>query len=200
MDDFFLRSKVDEEYIVCCKKWMQEDKNIAVFSFANVNDTMNVPSEKYPDFEMRPQCGEYKINLQAGIWRRETLMKYIRKHETPWEIETIGSMRSFDSKDKFYVLKSNVKSPIDYGKKSGLTWGIVRGKWILEDVKPLFEENDIHLDFGVRGELKNSDLENFNRNNRHSEYRIIKSLGFKLWFRIFCWRIYRYGLKILGKK
>ena len=153
-----------------CIKWLEENEDIAVFSFANVKDKLNLKEPRYPGYEKRPQVGEYKLNFQGAIWNREKLMKYVREHETPWEFETIGSMRTFNSKDLFYVISDEKESPINYGKKPGLTWGIVRGKWVVEDVKELFEKNGIAIDYSIRGELKKEDLEEFDKNNQQGEF------------------------------
>lgn len=197
MDDFFLRDYVDEDKINKCIKWLEENEDIAVFSFANVKDKLNCKDPKYPGYEMRPQVGEYKLNFQGAIWNREKLMKYVREHETPWEFETIGSMRTFNSKDWFYVISDEKESPINYGKKPGLTWGIVRGKWVVEDVKELFEENGITIDYSIRGELQKEDLVEFDKNNQQGGLRNLRSLGLLLYSKILVWRSFRIVRKIL---
>lgn len=191
LDDFFLRDYVDETKIEKCIEWMDENEDIAVFSFANVKDELNQKDFKYPGYEKRPRVGEYKLNFQAAIWNKEKLMNYVRSHETPWEFETIGSIRTFNSTDLFYVISNENDSPIKYGKKPGLTWGIVRGKWVLEDVKDLFESNGIKIDYSQRGEFKKEDLSNFNKQNKKNELRILESLGIILYLKIFIWRCFR---------
>ncbi len=188
LDDFFLREQVDSSRIEEIVSWLKKDKDIAVFSFANVKDIYNQTSKEYKGFELRPRVGEYKLNLQAGIWDRKKLMRYTKSHENPWEFETIGSMRTFNGKDKFYVISDEKKSPIQYGKQDGLTWGIVRGKWFIEDVHPLFEKHNICVDYAQRGVYQG---ENKQVVIRGGWWRTLKSLGILWWLRIICYRIKR---------
>lgn len=103
LDDFFIKSKVNQEKINQTIKWMNEDSNIAVFSYKRTRGK-NIKNEKYSDFELRPKDGEYRFNCQAAIWRRKRLIKFIRKHESPWDWELLGSIRSRRYKDDFYSL------------------------------------------------------------------------------------------------
>ena len=32
--------------------------------------------------------------------------------------------------------------------------GVFRGKWVIDDVKPLFEEHGINIDYSIRGEYQ----------------------------------------------
>lgn len=193
LDDFFIRCSVDSKKIEEILHWMKANNNIAVFSFANVEDELNIPSKKYPGFDLRPSCGDYKLNLQAALWNRKKLIKYIRKHESPWDFETIGNRRAFGSKDEFYVYSNERHSPIYYGKKPGLTWGIVRGKWYIEDVKPLFEKHGIIVDYSIRGAYEPCE-NNQNRINKKSFKKLwlnLKSSGILYYIRFYLWRVYR---------
>ena len=38
-------------------------------------------------------------------------------------------------------------------------WGIVRGKWVVESVDELFKENDIYIDYSVRGVITKEHLQ-----------------------------------------
>lgn len=39
----------------------------------------------------------------------------------------------------------------EYGYRREKWFGIRKGKWVLEDVQPLFEREGIHVDFNERG-------------------------------------------------
>ena len=150
LDDFFLVEPVDTKVIEDCLKWMKEDENIAVFSFHRVDDKNNIPSDKYPNFDKRPQDGMYRLNCQAAIWRKDKLIKYIKDSYNPWDFEIYGSIRSRKFKDEFYAIREGLKEPLNYCMYSHGT-GICRGKWVKSVVEPLFKELDIKMDFSKRG-------------------------------------------------
>lgn len=145
LDDFFLFDRVDQKRIEQCIDWMDNDKNIAVFSFYRTHQP-NIRDNKYPHFEKRPLRAEYRLNCQAAIWRRKKLISYIRSHENPWQWEILGSVRSSRYKEDFY---SAIKGE-PYVFKYLPGGGIRRGKWAPE-IKELFERHAIKIDYSKRG-------------------------------------------------
>ena len=132
------------------------------------------------------------------MWNKSIISSLIKEHESPWEIEIRGSIRSFELVERFYTLKNINSTPICYGKKKGLTWGVVRGKWIYDDVVSLFAENGIIVDFEKRGFFNpNSDNKFVVENS--SIKRDIDSYGVYLWLKINLWRVFRTVQKILNK-
>lgn len=150
LDDFFLRDYVDQTVIDKCLSLMDEDKSISCFQFIPVKDPNNVTYEPYPIFEVRPKEARYKLTLQAGVWRVEDLKTYIFPEESPWDFELLANIRTFVLDKKFITLKMDEKRIFNYGHNFG-AWGVFRGKWVIEDVKPLFDENNIHIDYSIRG-------------------------------------------------
>lgn len=146
LDDFFLLEKVDQKRIEECISWMDSDKNISVFSFWRTHQP-NIKDGKYPHFEKRPQCGEYRLNCQAAVWRREKLISYIRPHESPWDWELLGSKRSSRYNEDFYSAIEGEPYIMTYNI---LEYGIIRGKWSRKIVE-LFQKYDIECDFSKRG-------------------------------------------------
>lgn len=73
----------------------------------------------------RPLLGElspgapYRVSLDIGLWRRETLISLLEDGETAWDMEIVGSRRS-DTLPGFYCSTANVFSR---------TNGLERGKW-----------------------------------------------------------------------
>lgn len=200
MDDFFFRKQVNGTKIKFYIDQLKKNPDIAVFSFDSVADELNIDDGKYQDFLLRPRYGEYKMNFQGGVWNKETLMKCIRPFETPWEIESKGSIRTFEMQERFYTLKDLSLSPIDYGKKKGLTWGIVRGKWIYDDVVPLFQRHRIDVDYAKRGFFDPDNYKNITIPPKRTIYQNMQSYGIRLWIKMNLWRAFRAIKKLLHMK
>lgn len=154
MDDFFLNAPVDEKKIYQCINWMEKRNRITVFSFFWVFDK-NLPAPQYPGFELRKQIGAYRFNCQAAIWRRERLISALRDFEDPWEWELKGNWRSYRLiGQEFYTLSRRSPLVLNYtykAPKQGEWDAIIKGKWLLPYVEPLFKENNIEMDFSIRG-------------------------------------------------
>lgn len=200
LDDFFLRENVNTKEIQNYIEFMKINPDVAVISFDSVKDEFNIDDGKLEKFLLRPKYAEYKVNLQAGIWNKEKLMSYIRENDSPWDVEIQGTFRSYETDDKFYTLKDLSLSPINYGKKKGLTWGIVRGKWVYEDVKPLFDKHDIDVDLEQRGLFDIDNFEDITIAPKRTLKQRINSLGFKLWFKMNMFRISKVVKRILKLK
>ncbi len=145
IDDFFLIEDVDQKRINDCINWMEKDREIAVFSFWRVR-TGSIRDNKYPHFELREKKGEYRFNCQAAIWRRERLIEFIREHESPWDWEIYGSIRSRRYNDKFYSAIEGEPYIMRYFPGGALR----RGKWVRE-AADLLSTNNIKVDFSKRG-------------------------------------------------
>ena len=200
LDDFFLRKKVDTNEINQYVDFLKNNKDVAVVSFDSVKDELNCADGKLEKFLLRPKYGEYKVNLQGAIWNREKLLNYVKANESPWEFEVKGTFRSFETEDKFYTLEDLSLTPMDYGKKKGLTWGIVRGKWVLDDVEPLFNKHNINIDLSERGIFDLTDYEDITVYKDESIRKNIESYGFKLWLKMTTFRVIKQIKRVLHMK
>lgn len=152
LDDFFLREPVDIKAIKQCISWLDENNRVGCFNFIPI-ETANIESDKFKSFCEMPLGMEYRCNAQAAIWRKDILNASLLSIESPWEWETYGNIRNRTilKEVEFYSLKHNVPFIIDYGKKDGLNWGVVRGKWFIGDVRQVFDRYDINIDYSIRG-------------------------------------------------
>lgn len=148
LDDFFITEKVDQKQIDKCIEYLEEDDNIAYFSFVPVDDVNDIPSDKYPGFELRSPHGNWRLNTQAAVWRRDKLIEYVRPHESAWDWEIFGSERSQRYTEEFYVQQKECKRVFQYDNK----WGgaIHRGKWTPSGVE-LCRKYNININFEERG-------------------------------------------------
>lgn len=94
---------------------------------------------------------KYYLSLQAGLWRREVFLDLLRRHESPWDFELLGSHRARLTPhrltrvrfDEYHALRSRV---FPYNPT-----GIVRGRWSRAIVEELFASHGIRVDFSARG-------------------------------------------------
>lgn len=149
MDDFFLMDYVDQKRLEKIIKFMDDDSNIAVFSFYRVEDDehQDYPSEKYKDFNLRNKKGMYRFNCQAAIWRRDVLIKALRNHESAWDWELIGNRRSRRMKYDFYTFPTNDNLIFNYDCEN---IGVVRGKWRLPNTEKFLKKEGIEIDYSIR--------------------------------------------------
>lgn len=94
-----------------------------------------------------------RVNSMTALWRKDWLLSLLRTHETPWEFEVYGSVRSRRTNMK--VLKvnniNNVCNPVfDYGVDIKYGYGITRGKWLPKNVE-LFKQYGIDVNFDLLG-------------------------------------------------
>lgn len=145
LDDFILTDYVDEEELNRCISYMDENSNIACFNFRPT------PSESVKDaygrYELKARKAAFRINLQAAVWRKSFLIKFIRKHENPWQFETWGSLRARRFKDEIYHVKKD-KRPVFVYPDGGV---IADERWFGEDKIELIKAAGYELDFERRG-------------------------------------------------
>lgn len=147
LDDFFLEKPVNTGVIDQCVTWMDQDPSIAAFCFMPTMHEGNLPC-RYPGFEQRPQKGEYRLTCQASLWRKSTLLKDMRPHESAWLFETLGSRRSWRYRDqKFYAAIPGTEI-MEYHYPVGAA--LHRGKWN-PYMRELNETENLGIDFSERG-------------------------------------------------
>ncbi|ABO51542.1 hypothetical protein Dred_3040 [Desulforamulus reducens MI-1] len=198
LDDFFIRKPINQNHISEVIQWMDENKDIAYFSFG-ANPRNCIDDGKYNGYVKMQDIEIYKLNMQACVWKTEKLLNYWRKEDNPWTWELIANCTTFNSKDVFYTVKDRDNSPVSYGyNDEGM--GVYRGKWVIEDVKPLFESNGIFIDYSIRGIYnKITDKNNYKPSFKLLKYSI-KRVGAKYTVLICNFYIHKaISLKLRGK-
>ena len=148
LEDFWLEDAVDTEFFEKCLQWMKDNPDVAVLSFKPVSTFgPNIRDNRFERFERRPQKGRYRFNCQVAIWRRKKLIKYLRPHESPWDWELAGSIRSSRYKESFYTLIKGEKEVFPYD----MGWVVFRGRWTRRAALPLAEKYNLDIDFTKRG-------------------------------------------------
>jgi hypothetical protein len=148
LEDYFLRRDVDEAKLNRLIDLLDENPDISTFNLVHAPIEF-VPKERLGDFGLRPRKGRYKFAC-TGLWRVSHLKKYILPDESPWQWEVDGNFRSAFTDNRFYMLANDAEPYLDYG--FSYAWmGIRKGKWVIEDVGPLFEANGLKVNFDDLG-------------------------------------------------
>lgn len=145
LDDFFLRSPVNQAQIAACFRHLVErDGNMLRLiprpgpdGRLPGNDLVGVVAKGAP----------YRVSTQSAIWRKSMLESLLVDGESIWEFEGLGSRRS-DSYDGYYAVKRSV---MPY-------WHHVveRGKWFRWEARR-FGRMNIGCDFSRRAVLSRTE-------------------------------------------
>jgi hypothetical protein len=158
LDDFFFRDFVDQNRISQLVSLILEHDEVYNFCLEKTHDPFDVDDKKFKGFLKRSKFGAYRYNLQAGLWKRDKLIDAWMDFESPWQWELFGNMRSWRTDGVYYVMSNDECELISYGKTNEI-WGVFRGKWVVDDVQPLFEMHGIHIDYSLRGVCTSNDIE-----------------------------------------
>lgn len=173
LEDFWLESRVDNDFFEKTIEYIQSNPDVACFNYQTTNRPENVDDGRFDRFVKRDIHGEYRLNCQCALWDRKKLIRYLRDHETPWEWERYGSIRSARFKqDTVYCLKKGAPAVFPYNLHYG---GVIhRGKWNKEIVVDLAEKYHLDIDYSKRGFENWEEIEN-NRGGESSLTQRIKS-------------------------
>lgn len=182
LDDFFIRSAVDNGRIEQIIGWMDDDPDIVYFNCDINTAYVDWEVDRYPGFRRLPTGNNYIMSMQAAVWRTHWLKRYWRPDVSPWEWEELCNIGSRKYKNhKYYCLTDIHNTFIDYGyNQKGM--GVYRGGWVMEDVQPLFEREGICVDFSKRGAYDPKKAYNIlsmedTRKNRYSQ--VYRCLGWQ---------------------
>ena len=81
------------------------------------------------------------------------MRKYLRSHESPWQMEVWGSKRAARTAGRIWAVNRDVYSETRTQVIPYVPTGIVRGRWKRDVVEDLFAEHGIEVPFEVRGWL-----------------------------------------------
>lgn len=174
LDDFYLRSPVNTDRLAICLHLIEENPQVANVALFPCPPPFT-PTAKYPWLVKRAKSAPYLFNLQAGLWRRQRLIHFLRNHESPWYFERWGSIRGHRYPDDFYAIEVGNESELvfDYDPtKHGLTGG----RWRPE-TGDLFTREGIKIDLSMRGMMPvNPTSQRWRRNWPITAWNIFRSL------------------------
>lgn len=146
-EDYFFNAPVKNEMVDYYADFVRKE-DITCLHLTHASGHGPFLPSSYADLEKIGQKAHCRISCQAALWKKETLLKYVRKHESAWQFEAFGTKRAHLTKDRFFTIRmtSNRSEKI----MPYVLTGIMQGQWKSE-VKELFEKHDIHIDFSIRG-------------------------------------------------
>ena len=103
IDDHIIADQIDVELFEILYKKILEDDTIGRISLiGNIQERRFDVIETFDDFEIIKQKNNttYLIDCNFGLWRRDYLLKYLKRNWTPWEFEILGSQLSANSEYK----------------------------------------------------------------------------------------------------
>lgn len=176
LDDFYLRSPVDKERLDICIDFMgrNDDAGCMLLYTCPLPYTSNV---EHPWILKRNIKAPYLFSLQAGLWRKDKLIHYLRDHESPWYFERWGSLRARRYSDNFYALSvvDGKQAIFDYSPSEH---GLTQGKW-RPKTQELFDKEQIKVDLSIRGLISETpQTKGIRRNWIKTFWNIFKSLKF----------------------
>ena len=154
-EDFFFRRMVNQDMIERCVRYMEHDHRIGCFNFEKEADPdVRLLPSMYENFGRKPPGNHFQKSCQPTLWRREYLLKLLEGQMSPWEWETV----EVDYSLEHYVWNGSPEGmAFEYGYHNREWFGIAQGKWIEDDVGPLFAKEGIDIDLSIRGTRRKED-------------------------------------------
>jgi hypothetical protein len=149
-EDYFLSGKVDVETLVALARRMHREGHDHISLTPFSTEKPWYPSDDPLLCSVDPKAS-FRINLQAGLWRKRALRRHLRRHENPWQFEVWGTKRSHRIRDSFLCVNPEALKRGEISIVPYVPTGIVDGQWYAEAVVSLFREHDIQVDFAPRG-------------------------------------------------
>jgi len=126
LEDFFLDKPFDSVMFNKVLEYMKLHKEIGITHISQTNK----PHDETDDLLWERNYERYHIVITAILYRKDFLMKILRKNESPWEFERYAGVRAKRMSEK--VMQYNEKYPVIYSYNHSLYDGtaISNGKWM----------------------------------------------------------------------
>lgn len=162
LDDFFACDQVDSNKINEIVSIMERDPTIASFQLYGTRIRNRNPEAYTCEDTLRyTPMGKkgWKTHFVPTVWKKSTLLKWLRPWETIWAFEACGSQRArrWNYPEKVYVVES---SPVyDYLWIKDCS-AVINGKWLAEkELLDFFKEHDIQVDWTKRGKMTHAEYQ-----------------------------------------
>ncbi|MCF6296957.1 MAG: hypothetical protein L3J08_03080 [Flavobacteriaceae bacterium] len=151
-EDYFLRSKVNFKQFSYFVNLIYNNKKIDHIRLLRYRVLWEAKKSEFDYLEEIKLVTKHRFLLIPGLWRKQTLNKYLKNYENVFMSEKISGFRSWIRKDGFYSI--NEEFVEKYGQAyDTLNSGFVfKGKWVSWGIEFLEAEN-LNIDFSKRGIL-----------------------------------------------
>ena len=153
-EDYFFDQKVNHCLIEEMAARMLADNSI---KYIGLTDSGNKPPfYKWGEDDRLVKVShksKYRISTQAALWRKETMLSYLKPHENGWMFEIFGTQRAKKRNDLFLTLNRKMYNYHTNPVISYIHTGIIKGKWH-QEIPNIFLKNGIEIDFSKRGFYK----------------------------------------------
>lgn len=154
-EDYFIEANVNVALIEEMVEKMEHEPEIKYIGLTHFG---NYPPFKPCNSDLRlveiSAESRYRISTQAGLWRRDTFLSYLRPEENGWMFEIFGTRRAKIRNEKFLTLNRDIFNAESFPVLLYEHTGIIKGKWH-HKMPELFRKHQIQIDFDKRGIYKN---------------------------------------------
>lgn len=149
-DDYFLYDRVDTEKVDEAARVM-EAEGLDCLRLMECGGAGPWAPTSYPWLWSVSRHATYRISLQAGLWTKTAMRKYLRSHESPWQMEVWGSRRAARTPGEIWCVSRDTHGDGQPQVVPYVPTGIVKGRWNRAAVGALFASHDLRVPFDERG-------------------------------------------------
>ena len=140
-DDFIVEKPAKVEELEELLSLMEEDTSIASIALSQISGG-NTSERIAEHYIRRTKYAPYKTTLQCAIWKKSSLIQFMKGSPSPWEFEIYHNFKTYLTKEKFYALEDDMFQPIPYNRGKL----IIRGKVVKPEKERLEELLGYSLD------------------------------------------------------
>lgn len=177
-EDYFLKAQVKNDLVEDYVYLMNENPQIKCIHLTDQSVDSDGKSE-YANLDKVKNEQRYRVSCQAALWRKQELLKLLRKYESAWEFEEFGSVRSASLNSDYYVVNREYVKLDKFEIIPYIFTGIVQGYWY-DPVVSLFEKHDIKIDYTKRGFLSEAPPKPYSKRIMFRLNKMLKLIGHQL--------------------
>lgn len=177
LDDFFIQSPFQEKSFADVMDYMRSHPDVGAMHLT--------PNGRFPagacDMFLERKFDKLNITVTCVVWRRDFLMKLLRRHENIWQFEWYSTFRAKKFFPDVKIMQYNEAYPciFNYSVNIAEGYGITGGKWLPEN-KGLFDKYGIEVNFDRLGvsnmDYKNAGSNTVVKNNPYHDDHTLKGL------------------------
>ena len=150
LDDFFMMGAVNESEIQRMLSIMDENNEIACVYFKHSSPQTN-EKRIFDNYIEMEHDKKYIVNFQAAVWRRDALIRIVRKGNTAWDIEENPQNNELNDKDVLLCAASGTPDTFEndvfpYLWAIHTGYGICKSQWLWNN-KKLFRQHGIKVKY-----------------------------------------------------